>query len=140
MNLATNLTTTARLQASRTALALGDDELSYAELDAASARVAGMLRARGLRPGDRVGVMLPNVPQFAMAYYGVLRMGGIVVPMNPLLKPREVEHYVSDSGAALVLDDVSALPRDDEPDFGVVERELFNILAVEPDVTPSTVM
>ena len=64
-----------------------------------------MLRARGVRPGDRVGVMLPNVPQFAMAYYGVLRMGGIVVPMNPLLKAREVEHYVSDSGASLVLDD-----------------------------------
>ena len=74
-----------------------------------------MLRARGLRPGDRVGVMLPNVPEFAMAYYGVLRMGGIVVPMNPLLKPREVEHYVADSGAALVLDDAAALPGDAEP-------------------------
>jgi len=123
MNLATNLTATTRLQASRTALALSDDELSYAELDAASARVAGMLRARGLRPGDRVGVMLPNVPQFAMAYYGVLRMGGIVVPMNPLLKVREVEHYVSDSGAALVLDDAAALPGDGEPDFGMVERD-----------------
>jgi long-chain acyl-CoA synthetase len=45
------------------------------------------------------------------------------VPMNPLLKPREVEHYVSDSGAVLVLDDVSSLPGDGEPDFGVVERE-----------------
>ena len=122
MNLATNLTATARLHPSRTALALGDAELSYAELDAASARVAGMLRARGLGPGDRVGVMLPNVPQFAMAYYGVLRMGGIVVPMNPLLKSREVEHYVSDSGAALVLDDASALPGDGEPDHGVVAR------------------
>jgi long-chain acyl-CoA synthetase len=122
MNLATNLTATARLHPSRTALALGDAELSYAELDAASARVAGMLRARGLGPGDRVGVMLPNVPQFAMAYYGVLRMGGIVVPMNPLLKSREVEHYVSDSGAALVLDDASALPGDGEPGHGVAER------------------
>ena len=59
--------------------------------------------------------MLPNVPQFAMAYYGVLRMGGIVVPMNPLLKAREVEHYVADSGAALVLDDPAALPGDARP-------------------------
>jgi long-chain acyl-CoA synthetase len=58
-----------------------------------------------------------------MAYYGVLRMGGIVVPMNPLLKAREVDHYVSDSGASLVLDDPAALPSDGESDFGVTERE-----------------
>jgi long-chain acyl-CoA synthetase len=121
-NLAANLTATARRHGARTALTLGDAELSYSELDAASAAVAGMLRARGLRPGDRVGVMLPNVPQFAMAYYGVLRMGGIVVPMNPLLKPREVEHYVADSGAALVLDDPAVLPGDAEPDFEVAAR------------------
>jgi long-chain acyl-CoA synthetase len=67
--------------------------------------------------------MLPNVPQFAMAYFGVLRMGGVVVPMNPLLKPREVEHYVTDSGAAVVLDDANVLPGDAEPDFRVVERD-----------------
>jgi long-chain acyl-CoA synthetase len=123
MNLAANLTGTVRQNRDRSALAFGGTELSYAELDAASARVAGMLRYRGLRPGERVGVMLPNVPQFAMAYYGVLRMGGIVVPMNPLLKAREVDHYVSDSGAALVLDDPVALPGDCEPDFGVAERD-----------------
>jgi long-chain acyl-CoA synthetase len=52
----------------------------------------------------------------------VLRMGGIVVPMNPLLKAREVEHYVSDSGASLVLDDPAALPGDEPPDAGVVDR------------------
>jgi long-chain acyl-CoA synthetase len=123
MNLAANLTATAARDGARTALVLGDDDISYAELELASARVAGMLRARGLRPGDRVGVMLPNVPQFAMAYYGVLRMGGIVVPMNPLLKAREVEHYVSDSGAALVLDDAATLASDGEPDFGAVRRD-----------------
>jgi long-chain acyl-CoA synthetase len=123
MNLAENLTATAGRHGARTALVLGDQELSYRELEVASAKVAGMLLARGLRPGDRVGVMLPNVPQFAMAYYGVLRMGGIVVPMNPLLKPREVEHYVSDSGAALVLDDAGALPGDSEPASGVAERD-----------------
>ena len=98
MNLAANLSATAARHGARTAVAHGEAELTYRELDAASARVAGMLRSRGLLPGDRVGVMLGNVPQFAMAYYGVLRMGGVVVPMNPLLKPREVDHYVSDSG------------------------------------------
>ena len=123
MNLASNLTTSARLHGGRTALALGDRELSYRELDAASAKVAGMLLARGVGAGDRVAVMLPNVPEFAMAYYGVLRAGGVVVPMNPLLKPREVEHYVTDSGAALVLDDPAALPGDAEPHPGVAERD-----------------
>ena len=121
-NLAANLTTTARRHGDRTALSLGDASLTYAELDAKSAKVAGMLRARGLGPGDRVGVMLPNVPEFAMAYYGILRVGGIVVPMNPLLKPREVEHYVSDSGAAPVLDDPNTLPGDAEPDFALADR------------------
>jgi long-chain acyl-CoA synthetase len=123
MNLATYLTATARSDGARTALALGDTEFSYDELDTASARVAGMLVARGLRPGDRVGVMLPNVPQFAMAYYGVLRMGGVVVPMNPLLKSREVDHYVSGSGAALVLDDPAALPGDADPLRAVAVRD-----------------
>jgi long-chain acyl-CoA synthetase len=123
MNLAGSLNAAAARHETRPALAFADGELSFGELDAASARVAGMLRARGLRPGDRVGVMLPNVPQFAMAYYGVLRMGGVVVPMNPLLKPREVEHYVTDSGAALVLDDAAALPGDEKPEPGVVARD-----------------
>ncbi len=65
--------------------------------------MAGLLRERGITPGDRVGVMLPNVPQFAVAYYGVLRAGATVVPMNVLLKEREVSFYLSDSGAKLVL-------------------------------------
>src|SRR5207302_961167 len=74
-------------------LRLGEAALSYAELDDATARVAGLLRERGLQPGDRVGIMLPNVPQFAVAYYGVLRAGCAVVPMNVLLKEREVAFY-----------------------------------------------
>jgi long-chain acyl-CoA synthetase len=123
MNLAGSIAASAGRHKTRHALAFGDTALSFGELDAASARVAGMLRARGLQPGERVGVMLPNVPQFAMAYYGVLRMGGVVVPMNPLLKPREVDHYVTDSGARLVLDDADTLPGDELPDPGVAERD-----------------
>ena len=65
--------------------------------------MAGLLRERGVRPGDRVGVMLPNVPQFAAAYYGILRAGAVVVPMNVLLKSREVAFYLGDSQAKLVL-------------------------------------
>ena len=61
-----------------------------------------MLKAKGLQPGDRVGIMLPNVPYFPVAYYGVLRAGGVVVPMNVLLKGREVGFYLSDPGAKIV--------------------------------------
>ena len=86
----------------RVAVKLDDLELSYAELDAAAARVAGLLRAKGVRPGDRIGVMLPNVPYFAVVYYGILRAGGVVVPMNVLLKEREVAYYLGDSDARLM--------------------------------------
>jgi long-chain acyl-CoA synthetase len=85
------------------AVRLGDVELTYAELDERSARVATLLAEKGLRPGDRVGVMLPNVPEFPISYYGVLRAGGVVVPMNVLLKRREIAFYLEDSGAKLLL-------------------------------------
>src|SRR5262245_254352 len=76
--------------------------MTFGDLDEASARVAGQLRTWGLVPGDRVGIMLPNVPPFAVVYYGVLRAGGVVVPMNPLLKAREVAYYLDDSGARMI--------------------------------------
>ncbi len=57
---------------------------------------------RGLEPGDRVGLMLPNVPYFPGIYYGILRAGGVVVPMNVLLKERETGYYLADSGAKLI--------------------------------------
>jgi len=101
-NLASNLADTARAHAGRVAVRVGEVTTTYSELDAASAGVAGMLRQRGLKPGDRVGIMLPNVAEFAVVYYGVLRAGGVVVPMNPLLKVREVAYYLSDSRAGLI--------------------------------------
>jgi long-chain acyl-CoA synthetase len=101
VNLASNLVSTASAHADRIAIRLDDATLTYPALDEASARLAGLLRDRGLTPGDRVGVMLPNVPAFAVVYYGVLRAGGVVVPMNPLLKAREVAYYLGDSGARL---------------------------------------
>src|SRR5205085_3677073 len=68
-------------------------------LNEGASRVAGLLKDRGVQPGARVGVMLPNVPYFGIVYYGVMRAGGVVVPMNVLLKPREVRFYLSDPGA-----------------------------------------
>jgi long-chain acyl-CoA synthetase len=102
MNLASNLIDTVGRHASRTAIKLDDVELTYSALDDGTARVAGLLRAKGIQAGDRVGVMLPNVPYFAVVYYGVLRAGGVVVPMNVLLKSREVRFYLENSGAKVV--------------------------------------
>src|SRR5918912_2611499 len=98
-NLATILTQTAAEHGDRTAAKLDDAELSYSMLDGATAHVAGLLQAKGLEPGDRVGVMLPNVPYFPVVYYGVLRAGAVVVPMNVLLKGREVTFYLRDPEA-----------------------------------------
>ncbi len=103
MNLASIATKSAERTPDSPAIRLGDAELSYAALDDASARLAALLREKGLGQSDRVGVMLPNVPQFPIAYYGVLRAGGVVVPMNVLLKRREIAFYLEDSGAKLLL-------------------------------------
>ena len=83
----------------RTAIKLDDLEISYDALDAGTKAVAGFLKSKGVGPGDRVGLMLPNLPYFPFAFYGVLRLGASVVPMNPLLKEREVAFHLSDSGA-----------------------------------------
>jgi long-chain acyl-CoA synthetase len=99
-NLALALEENAARDPDHIAIRLDDYQLSFADLEDASARLAALLEKDGFRPGDRVGIMLPNVPQFAVIYYGVLRAGGVVVPMNPLLKSREVEYYLSDSGAS----------------------------------------
>ena len=101
-NLASLLTDSAARTPERTAIKLDDAELTYAQLDGASAHVVGLLEQHGFQPGDRVGVMLPNVPYFPVVYYGILRAGGVVVPMNVLLKEREVAYYLGDSGAKLL--------------------------------------
>jgi long-chain acyl-CoA synthetase len=101
-NLASNLVEAAGMYPDRAAVRLDDLVLTYEELDDRSARVAGLLAARGVEPGDRVGLLLPNVPQFPVLYYGALRAGAVVVPMNPLLKAREIEYYLGDSGAKLI--------------------------------------
>jgi long-chain acyl-CoA synthetase len=103
MNLAQFLAASAADRPGDPAILAGDRVISFAQLDDWSARLAGYLADQGFAPGDRAGLMLANVPEFAVAYYGILRAGGVVVPMNPLLKAREVEFYLADSGAALLL-------------------------------------
>jgi len=102
MNLAASLARNAADNPDRVAIHLGDQTTSYGELDDQSARVAGLLAARGIAPGTPIGIMLPNVPEFASVYYGILRTGAVVVPMNPLLKAREIAYYLGDSGAPVI--------------------------------------
>ncbi|MBV9680926.1 MAG: AMP-binding protein, partial [Solirubrobacterales bacterium] len=84
------------------ALKLDDLELSYGQLDQASAWFAGVLAAKGVARGDRVAIMLPNVPHFAVCYYGVLRAGAALVPLNVLLKRAEIAFHLRDCGAKLL--------------------------------------
>jgi long-chain acyl-CoA synthetase len=123
------------------AIRLGDAALSFAALDDASARLATLLRDNGLEPGDRVGVMLPNVPEFPVAYYGVLRAGGVVVPMNVLLKRREIAFYLEDSGAELLLawQGFCAEARDGTADAGseLIEVESASFAATLEGLEPT---
>jgi long-chain acyl-CoA synthetase len=102
-NFAQELSAAAAENAERPAVKLDDIVLNYGALDAGVARAAGLLRSKGVEPGDRIGMQLPNVPYFPIVYFGALRIGAVVVPMNPLLKDREVAYHLSDSGAKLIV-------------------------------------
>jgi long-chain acyl-CoA synthetase len=102
-NFAQQLATAAADDGERPAVKLDDIVLNYAALDMGAARAAGLLRAHGVGPGDRVGMQMPNVPYFPVLYIGALRLGAVLVPMNPLLKEREVAYHLSDSGSKVML-------------------------------------
>jgi long-chain acyl-CoA synthetase len=102
-NLSTLLEQAAADHPDHTAIRMDDLTLDYAELQEAAGRMSVLLATMGVEPGDRVGLMLPNVPAFPIAFYGALAAGAVVVPMNPLLKSREVGYYLGDSGAKVVI-------------------------------------
>ena len=101
-NLAENLARAAADHGDRPALKLGEVTLTYSQVDDLASRAAGRMAELGIKEGDRVGLMLPNVLEFPVLFYGALRLGAVVVPMNPLLKGREIQHYVNDSGMSLL--------------------------------------
>ncbi len=102
MNLAEILTATAERHPDSIAIKLDDIELNFAFLDHASKLAAGFLRDRGVGPGDRVAISLPNVPYFPVVYYGIVRLGAVAVPLNVLNKAREVTYYLKDSESKLL--------------------------------------
>src|SRR5258707_13140944 len=109
-NLSLNLTETAAMYPDSIAIRCDAQELSYAELDDAAARLATFLQSEGIEAGDRVGLMLPNIPAFAVVYYGILRIGAVVVPMNPLLSEREVQFYLANTGARVLVGSAQFAP------------------------------
>ena len=77
----------------------GDTRLTYAQVEGAANQVANLLVSRGIRPGDKVALSCPNLPYFPVVYYGILKAGAVVVPLNVLLKGREIAYHLADSGA-----------------------------------------
>jgi long-chain acyl-CoA synthetase len=102
-NLYSPLDAAAAARPDHPALRMDDLVLTYAQLHDAVARTRSLLTSAGVEPGDRIGLMLPNVPAFPIACYGALAADAVVVPMNPLLKSREVAYYLGDSGAKVLL-------------------------------------
>jgi long-chain acyl-CoA synthetase len=103
LNLSILLEDSARNHPERTAVVLGETRLTYAQVNAAANQVAGMLVARGIRPGDKVALSCPNLPYFPIVYYGILKAGAVVVPLNVLLKGREIGYHLNDSQARAYL-------------------------------------
>ncbi|MGZ5181352.1 MAG: long-chain-fatty-acid--CoA ligase [Ramlibacter sp.] len=92
-----------RTYAARTAYSFMGKDVSYADVDALSRAFAAYLQGLGLARGDRVAIMMPNVPQYPVAVAGILRAGMVVVNVNPLYTPRELEHQLKDSGAKAIV-------------------------------------
>ncbi|RCK76288.1 MAG: Long-chain-fatty-acid--CoA ligase [Anaerolineae bacterium] len=77
--------------------------ITYKEMSELTDRLAGALADLGVKKGDRVGIFMPNTPQFVIAYFGILKAGGVVVATNPLYTPREIEHQVKDAGIEIMI-------------------------------------
>src|SRR5688500_2436482 len=99
VNLSSLLEGSAEAHPDRTALVLGGTRLTYAQVDAAANQVAHLLVSRGIEAGDKVALSCPNLPWFPIVYYGILKAGAAVVPLNVLLKAREVAYHLDDSDA-----------------------------------------
>ncbi|MGZ3715881.1 MAG: AMP-binding protein, partial [Ktedonobacterales bacterium] len=93
----------ARQYGANVAIVYYGTEISYVQLTSLVDRFARALVRLGLKRGDRVSICLPNVPQFPIAFYGVLKAGGVAVPTNPLYTQPELEHQLKDSGAKIAI-------------------------------------
>ncbi|KPA15789.1 acyl-CoA synthetase [Candidatus Magnetomorum sp. HK-1] len=99
LNLASTLEYSAKQNPAKTAIIFGDTRIPFGQLDAVANKVSNALKALGIEKGDRVALTCPNLPYFPMVYYGILKAGAVVVPLNVLLKSREIAYHLKDSGA-----------------------------------------
>jgi long-chain acyl-CoA synthetase len=99
LNLSSVLEHPARLTPDRVAVSFGGQQLTYAQLNTTADRVAAGLYALGIRAGDHIALSCPNLPWFPIAYFGILKAGAVVVPLNVLLKAREIAYHLRDSHA-----------------------------------------
>ncbi|MDA0564987.1 long-chain fatty acid--CoA ligase [Streptomonospora sp. S1-112] len=144
LNLAALLEDGARTTPDRDCLVFGDLRLNYALVDMIANQVANLLVARGIAPGDRVALASPNTPYFPFVYFGALKAGAVVVPLNVLLTSREIAYHLRDSGAKALFAFAGT------PELPLGERafaafretetcELFIDLPATPGATESTI-
>ena len=130
ISVAAILAESARRTPDSIALIVDQDETTYASLWRETRAYAGALRARGIGPGDAVAVLIPNVPDFARVYYAILSLGAIVVPVHALLKAREIEYVLQDSGARML---ICAAPLLTEGAAGAASAGIDLLTVMAPD-------
>jgi long-chain acyl-CoA synthetase len=110
--------------------------ISYREMSQLTDRLAAGLADVGVKKGDRVGIFMPNTPQFVQAYFAVLKLGGVVVATNPLYTQREIEHQVNDAGVEvmLVMSNFYNLIKQTQPNTKIRKVVVTNIKEALPPV------
>lgn len=103
LNVATLLETTTRRTPTKTAIIYETVKMTYAEVNGAANMIANGLVRAGVEPGDKIALLLPNIPQFAIAYYAILKVGAIVVPLNVLFKQNEIAYHLDDSESVALI-------------------------------------
>ncbi len=111
--------------------------ISYKEMNDLSDTLAGALADLGVKKGDRVGIFMPNTPQFVMAYFGVLKAGGVVVASNPLYTPSEIAHQANDAGieVMLVMSNFYKTVKKAQPDTKIKTVVVTNLKETLPALT-----
>lgn len=135
LNVAEFVEYAAEVAPDKTGLVCEDLRMTYAELASAANRVANALDGLGVRPGERVLLMLPNVPQFPVIYYGILKAGAVAVPINPVLREREIARRMHDSGARALFVWHQVLEEPAKARGQCPECE--HLVVVEPDLQPN---
>jgi len=136
-NLSSLLENSAEKYPSREAVVLGDSRLTYAQVNGAANQVANLLVERGIAPGDKVALSCPNLPYFSIVYFGILKAGAVVVPLNVLLKGREIAYHLDDSDAKayFCFEGTADLPMGTEGKAGFDQTgscEHFFVITVDP--------